>query len=295
MEPPKTPSIAIARELRRLGLKQGHGKDFAVTGFYRRGERDHTYVVSYGRHANRVIAEHADEIEQRTGEGPFPFTVSIRYASSGNPHTSVHNGLGERVRETPPAVPAAPAEEQPAEETGPARRLPPPIKPRVLVRAGDGHSYVTSDDRYDVTPAYSPTPQRGSASRVSYWLVRDRKGLTSPRDYPTLTDVREAYCAPDGRVPWLVCDMDAGVMRVEPTMRTAVAWAKSLACAPVRKRSNYPGGDCYDYVFGHPGEDSSTCVFIMRADVAHRHGFDPIQQPLCPFPDDPHEEVERTA
>ncbi|WP_128378536.1 hypothetical protein [Streptomyces cavernae] len=117
---PATPTVAIARELRRLGLKQGRGKDFTVTGFYRRSECIHTYVVTYGRHAERVIAKHADDIERRTSEAGWSFTVSVRYAPSGNPMRDVHNGVGERVRETPPAVPAAAAEELSADEPEPA-------------------------------------------------------------------------------------------------------------------------------------------------------------------------------
>jgi hypothetical protein len=167
------------------------------------------------------------------------------------------------------------------------RKLPQPIKPRTLKRAS--HGYVTTDGRYEITPAYSPTLQRGSASRPSYWVVKDTTGKQEERDYLTLDVVREYYCAPGGKVPWLVCDMDQGVMRVEPSMRAAVAWARSHACAPVRERRNYPGSECYDYVFRNPGEDSNTCFFIMRADVAHRHDFDPVQEPWYPYTDEPHE------
>ncbi|MFE9993460.1 hypothetical protein [Streptomyces avermitilis] len=173
------------------------------------------------------------------------------------------------------------------------RELPPPIKPRTLRRSSDGYGYVTSDGRYEVTPAYAPTLQRGSASRPTDWIVKDLTGREKSRSYGLLSYVREYLCAPGGRVPWLVCDMDEGVMRVEPSMRAAVAWAKSYACTPVRERGNYPGGDCYDYVFGLPGEDATTCVFIMRADVAHGHGFNPVQQPRYPYPDAPDERVRR--
>ncbi|MEV8344491.1 hypothetical protein [Streptomyces niveus] len=173
------------------------------------------------------------------------------------------------------------------------RALPPAIKPRTLRRAHDGYGYVTTDDRYTVTPVYAPTLQRGSASRPTDWIVKDRTGVQEPCSYGLLSRVREFLCAPGGKVPWLVCDMDEGVMRVEPSMRAAVAWAASLACAPVRERRSSSGGDVYDYVFGHPGEDGNTCVFIMRADAAHRHGFDPVQQPQYPFPDAPDERVRR--
>jgi hypothetical protein len=105
--PAKTPTVAIARILRGLGLTQGRGgKDFRVCGEYRNGERQYTYVVVYSRHAEEVIAEHADEIEARADEAGFPFRVSVRYSTAGHPHTSVQNA-GSRVRETPPVEPAA--------------------------------------------------------------------------------------------------------------------------------------------------------------------------------------------
>jgi hypothetical protein len=175
------------------------------------------------------------------------------------------------------------------------RKLPEPIKPRTLKRARDGYGYITTDGRYEVTPAYSPTLQRGSAARPSFWVVKDTTGVQKAREYGDLRTVRELYCAPGGRVPWLVCDMDDGVMRVEPTRAAAVEWASSYACAPLRERHHGKGSTCYDYVFGHPGEDSTTSVFVMRADHASRHGFDPVQQPLHPFPDDPFEQVDRPA
>ncbi|GBQ04364.1 hypothetical protein SSP531S_58580 [Streptomyces spongiicola] len=176
---------------------------------------------------------------------------------------------------------------------GSARELPPPIKPRTLRRSRDAYGYVTSDGRYRVTPAYAPTLQRGSASRPTDWIVKDLTGAEESRSYGLLSLVRKYLCAPGGKVPWLVCDMDEGVMRVESSMRAAAAWASSYACAPVRERRSYPGGDCYDYVFGFPGEDDNTCVFIMRADVAHRHGFNPVQQPRYPYPAAPDERVRR--
>ncbi|MET8746851.1 hypothetical protein [Streptomyces sp. NPDC004728] len=108
-QPARTPSVAIARALRRLGLVQGRGGDFSVTGFYRNGERDHTYVVLYSRHANEVCAAHADEIEQTAeADGGWQFRVSVRYFSD-RPRVSIANA-GKRIRETPPAAAAAPEE-----------------------------------------------------------------------------------------------------------------------------------------------------------------------------------------
>ncbi|MDH6489628.1 DUF6884 domain-containing protein [Streptomyces sp. SAI-127] len=111
---PSTPTVAIARELRRLGLKQGRGGDFTVAGDYVNGERRFTYVTLYRREAEVLVAERADEIEERTANGPFPFKVSVRYMGD-RPVASIHNGAAERVRELPESARTA-ADEQPAEE-----------------------------------------------------------------------------------------------------------------------------------------------------------------------------------
>ncbi|MFD8656506.1 hypothetical protein, partial [Streptomyces mirabilis] len=146
--------------------------------------------------------------------------------------------------------------------------LPPPIKPRTLKRAR--HGYVTTDGRFEITPAYSPTLQRGSASRPSYWVVKDTTGQQEERDYLTLDIVREYYCAPGGKVPWLVCDMDRGIVRVEPTRAAAVEWACHHNDGKVINRES--GGEAwYDYRIGYDREDCST-IWIARADVVHRHG-----------------------
>lgn len=112
--PPATPTVAIARELRRLGLAQGRDKDFTVAGYRRNGERLYTYVDLKNAHARQVVAENADVLEERTAD-LFPFTVSIRYSTAGHPHPTVRNGHHERVREAAPAVaPAEPIVEEPA-------------------------------------------------------------------------------------------------------------------------------------------------------------------------------------
>lgn len=118
---PRTPAVAIARVLRDLGLQQGRGKDFRVTGYYVDGERDHTYVLILNRAAEEVVAANADRIEDWTGRGPYAFSVSIRYTSNGRPVCSIANVRAGRVRETTPA-PAAPVEEPaaPATEDTPA-------------------------------------------------------------------------------------------------------------------------------------------------------------------------------
>ncbi|MDA5279873.1 hypothetical protein [Streptomyces sp. Isolate_45] len=110
----KTPTVAIARVLRELGLQQGRSKDFRIIGLYVNGERDHTHVVLLSREAENVVAANADRIEERTGRGPYPFTVSVRYTGGGLPICTVRNVRAGRVRETPPATPAAAPVEEPA-------------------------------------------------------------------------------------------------------------------------------------------------------------------------------------
>ncbi|QKW06967.1 hypothetical protein HUT18_11725 [Streptomyces sp. NA04227] len=102
---PNSPTVAIARILRGLGLAQGRGKDFRVEGADRDGERIGTYVLVLTRHAEETIAAHADDIERQAAAGPFPFRVSVQYPSD-RPLTSIAN-FGDRVREQPPPpVPA---------------------------------------------------------------------------------------------------------------------------------------------------------------------------------------------
>ncbi|MEU7092984.1 hypothetical protein [Kitasatospora aureofaciens] len=106
-QPPKTPAVAVARALRSLGLVQGRGGDFRVTGDYQRGERIGTLVITLTRRADEQCAEKADEIERLTEEAGFPFRVSVHYYNGKpRPVTTVRN-YGPRTRETPPA----PAEE----------------------------------------------------------------------------------------------------------------------------------------------------------------------------------------
>lgn len=123
---PRTPTVAIARVLRSLGLTQG--SDFRVTGDYSNGERTGTYVLVLSGKARDLIAAQADEIERLSAETPFPFHVSLRYLGGPRPVPSVAN-YGSRVRDTPeaeveaaPAVAAQPAAE-PASEAEPT---PPP-------------------------------------------------------------------------------------------------------------------------------------------------------------------------
>ncbi len=91
---------------------------------------------------------------------------------------------------------------------------------------------------------------------------------------------------------WLVCDMDDGVLRREPTRKAAVDWFKSHSDARnVIERHAYGSGS-YEYRVGDP--DDSASVFIIREDRAAGK-WDVTQTPLYPLADDPHEMVDRPA
>lgn len=176
------------------------------------------------------------------------------------------------------------------------RALPPPIRPRSLRRDRNGYGYTTSDGRYLVFPLFEDNPRGGRTGRVRSWAIEDLRNPNCndrTRTYATLERIREFYCAPDGAVPWLVAGMDEGVLRVAPTRSAAVAWASRLAEAPVLTRTHAPGGTIYTYFFGHGNEDDGVSLLLMRADHAHFHGFDPLQQPRYPFPDAPFENAKR--
>ncbi|MET7814248.1 hypothetical protein ABZT26_25795 [Streptomyces sp. NPDC005395] len=102
----KTPTIAISRALRAIGLKQG--KDFKVEGRYEgKGElreRIATDVLVLGREADEKVAEHADVIEAAaSADGGWSFRVSVYYVEGRErPTTSISN-IGSRVRQAPPA------------------------------------------------------------------------------------------------------------------------------------------------------------------------------------------------
>lgn len=97
----KTPTVAIARVLRGLGLKQG--LDFTVRGSYINGERIGTTAHLFSQHVRTLVADHADEIEAAVQlDGGFVFNVSIRYYDS-RPWPTVAN-YGARNRETAPVA-----------------------------------------------------------------------------------------------------------------------------------------------------------------------------------------------
>ncbi|MFJ9719904.1 hypothetical protein ACIRPQ_28930 [Streptomyces sp. NPDC101213] len=113
----KTPTIAISRALRAIGLKQG--KDFKVEGRYqgkgKNRERVATDVLVLGREADELVAEHADAIEAAVeADGGWTFNVSVYYVDGRErPMTSITN-VGSRVRQTPPNAAPALLEETPA-------------------------------------------------------------------------------------------------------------------------------------------------------------------------------------
>ncbi|MFE7933395.1 DUF6884 domain-containing protein [Streptomyces sp. NPDC057456] len=124
MSQPATPTVAIARTLRRLGLEQGHGKDFRVEGAYRNGVRLHTFVLLLTRHAEEVVAANADRIEEAPELGGYAFTVSVRYFN-GRAVPSVRNGACDRIREEAP-VAASPVAATGANEATEATEPSPP-------------------------------------------------------------------------------------------------------------------------------------------------------------------------
>lgn len=94
---------------------------------------------------------------------------------------------------------------------------------------------------------------------------------------------------------WLVCDMDDGVLRREPTRKAALRWWMRLQDAPrVLERHTYGPGS-YDYTVGYSAEDNAGSVAIIRADVAEYAGWDLGQTPLYPSADEPFEPVDRPA
>lgn len=176
------------------------------------------------------------------------------------------------------------------------RKLPQPIKPRTLVRRPTygGNDYITSDRRYEVTPQFADHRNGGRTPRIEQYQVKDT--TTGKTTYvPRLEDVRWIYCTPVNEMPWIVHDVDEGVLRVEPTRKAAIAWASSLAeASKVLERHRYGSGS-YEYVFGDSGGDVCGNYIIVRADLAHIAQIDAVEQPMYPFPDDPFEMVDRPA
>ena len=90
---------------------------------------------------------------------------------------------------------------------------------------------------------------------------------------------------------WLVADMDQGIIRREPSRRAALGWILGAGAGKVLSRHDYPGRPVYDYVVGIPGEEQSASSYcLIRADVAHRWGFEwAFELPdQYPFPTKPY-------
>ncbi|MEV5677021.1 hypothetical protein [Streptomyces sp. NPDC052179] len=154
--PPRTPTVAIARILRHLSLAQG--SDFRVTGDYSNGERIGTYVLVLSSRARDTIAANADEIERLSGEGVFPFRVSIRYPSNARPMPSVAN-YGSRIRDPlRPATAAPKPEAEPQPEAEPTPELEPTPAP-------------------ELPPAGTPEGRRFQAARVRAWTTEQARAL----------------------------------------------------------------------------------------------------------------------
>lgn len=103
----KTPTVAIARVLRSLGLEQG--KDFRVRGQYQgtgaNRERTGTYVAVLTAHADQVVADNADRIEELSAASGYAFRVSIHFTAGGRMWTWIAN-YGSRTRDTAPVATA---------------------------------------------------------------------------------------------------------------------------------------------------------------------------------------------
>ncbi|AMD42805.1 hypothetical protein SEA_XKCD426_64 [Streptomyces phage Xkcd426] len=169
----KTPTVAIARVLRSLGLKQG--KDFSVSGEYRSAggyrERIGTFVSLHNSAALDLVIERADDIEELVQQdGGWSFHVSICYTLRGARIVTIAN-FGSRVRQPKPGteVPAAevPAAEVPAAEAEP-----------VIVVATEAEAIAVRAERQ----AERRTPAADLIGR-SYSKQIERWSNGSPDDY----------------------------------------------------------------------------------------------------------------
>ncbi|MEU6628413.1 hypothetical protein ABZ905_08975 [Streptomyces parvus] len=170
--PPRTPTVAIARVLRSLGLTQG--ADFRVTGDYRNGERTGTYVLVLSGKARDLIAAQADEIERLSAETPYPFRVSLRYLGGPRPMPSVAN-YGSRVRDTPPTPEPAPEiEVEAAPEAAPQPAPEPAPEPALTPVAA---AAATPEAEPTPPPAGTPAGRRFQAARERAWTNQQARAL----------------------------------------------------------------------------------------------------------------------
>jgi len=169
--PAKTPTVAVARALRALGLQQRGGagrRDFSVTGQYNSaGERLYTLVILYSREANNTVARHADAIEAATDAEGFPFRVSV-YNFNGRADCSISNS-GPRVRQDVPGITDTTQE---AEETpAPAAQEEP-----VPATAKPAAAPVTAPQRRTQYQMIHPATRRTEVLCTAQGRVVDRSG-----------------------------------------------------------------------------------------------------------------------
>ena len=91
--------------------------------------------------------------------------------------------------------------------------------------------------------------------------------------------------------PWLVLDMDEGVLRREPTRRAAVDWIIARDGGNVLRR-HCSGPGAYEYTIGYAGDDGTSNYFVERLDAAVRAGWDHCftVPDKHPYPDRPHDQ-----
>lgn len=90
--------------------------------------------------------------------------------------------------------------------------------------------------------------------------------------------------------PWLVLDMDEGLIRREPSRKAAVAWCTGRSGIKVLSRHCFRPG-AYQYTFGWPGEDSGFGHFIEHEDAARDGGWECLDdEAKYPHADDPYQQ-----
>ncbi|MFF4292130.1 hypothetical protein ACFY0N_00570 [Streptomyces vinaceus] len=202
---PKTPAVAIARALRGLGLTQGRGCDFRVTGDYRNGERVGTYVLVLTRHASEVIAEHADEIEAQTSTG-FPFRVSVRYFGTSRPVASVAN-YGDRIRETP-------ATPEPATTPKPEEAAPTPAPTETDVEPAQAETEPTPE-ALAAAPAPAPELPPAGTTAARFFEGAQQRQLNRRRADALGWSERQAHLIAMANTAGLSFDKE-GILRDRP-------------------------------------------------------------------------------
>ncbi|MFI6495979.1 hypothetical protein [Nonomuraea typhae] len=148
----KTPSTAIARVLRALGLTQG--QDFSLYGLYndvtkngvRTRERYATAVSLRTPKAESAVWEHAEKIEQGTHAEGWGFVIRLRKTDKDNMYSFVSNFGTSNVAEVRAASQAIAAAAQGLDEDLPTE---PPTAPEsgVIECACCGMPHMSADIR----------------------------------------------------------------------------------------------------------------------------------------------------